>query len=218
MIMQNFEPIYKRGVPIWIFVTVMVIITVVVCVGACFVGAFIATPITPLTTQVSPTVELASSPSKTPSQVVPSSTSTLAVSPTISNTPTITFTPSKTPTPTKTSPPTKTPDPRTLYNVIDIRELDGYTDDHIGKLVKIEGKVFNVGTDFFQVNIRKPGGSAYDTIPVVVTYLVIARPPGIYEDTNVIIYGTVFGRQDGTNAFGASISQLRIDAAIIEVK
>ena len=85
-------------------------------------------------------------------------------------------------------------------------------------MVKLEGKVFNVGTDFFQINVRKPGGSAYDTIAVTVTYLVITRPSGIYEDTNVTIYGMVFGRQEGTNAFGATISQLWIDAAIIEVK
>jgi hypothetical protein len=133
-------------------------------------------------------------------------------------TPTVTLTPTRTLAPTKTLPPTRTPDPRSLYSTIDIRELDAYTDNHIGENVKLEGEVFNIGSDFFQINVRKPGGSSWDTIPVIVSYTSITLPPGIYDDTNVVIYGLVMGKMEGTNAFGGTISQIWVDAAIIEKK
>lgn len=160
-----------------------------------------------------PTVTL--TPSVTPT---PSDTPTPSLTPTASKTPTRTLTPSRTPTPTRTRTPTRTPDPRLEYAVVDIRELDAYTDNHILEQVKLTGRVFNTGLDFFQIMVRKPGGSYYDTIPVVITYTGIPRPAGIYEDTVVVVYGLVMGRQEGTNALGGTISQLWIDADIIDIQ
>lgn len=108
------------------------------------------------------------------------------------------------------------PEPPATYETIDIRELDAYTDDHVGEKIRLEGTVFNIGEDFFQINVRKPGGSTWDTIPVIITYLTIEKPRGVYEDTRIRVYGEVMGRLEGTNAFGGAISQVWVDAEMIE--
>jgi len=95
--------------------------------------------------------------------------------------------------------------------------LVSYTDKYLFEKVKLTGTVFNIKADFFQINVRIPGGSQWDTEAVVITYYGITTlPSGIYKDTTVVVYGTVMGRMEGTNAFGATISQLHVDAEIIE--
>lgn len=145
-------------------------------------------------------------------------TPTPGPSPTPTTTPTMTITPTATITPSPTVTPTLTPteDVRSLYSEIDVRELTSYADSHLGEKVKLRGQVFNIGEDFFQINVRVPGGSTYDTDPVIISYLTITLPPGLYERTNVIVYGTVMGTWEGTNAFGGAIVQPWVDAEIIE--
>lgn len=220
--MQANTALWQRKVPLW--ATIAVTLPVLIC--ACLVGAFFGAPSQVeqagmVADALTSTALARPTPTNLATIVVsltPSTTAMPNVSPTPSSTPTITFTPSKTSAPTRTFTATRTPDVRSLYSAVDIRELDAYPDDHVGENVKLEGEVFNIGDDFFQLSVRKPGGSSYDTIPVIVTYFTITRPPGIYEDSNVTTYGVVMGTQEGTNAFGGAISQLWIDAAIIEKK
>lgn len=138
--------------------------------------------------------------------------------PTMTFTPTITSSPTITPSPTVTPSVTPTEDVRSLYEEIDVRELTSYANNHIGKMVILRGVVFNIGEDFFQINVQIPGGSRYDTDPVIISYLGISLPTGLYENTNVTIYGTVMGTLESTNAFGATIVQPWVDAAIIELR
>jgi hypothetical protein len=113
--------------------------------------------------------------------------------------------------------PTNTPDVRGEYSEIDIREIDSYTSSYIGDKVKLRGEVFNVLGDGLQMWVRKPGGSSYDTIAVVVTW--DSRnilPDQVYEDTWITVYGVVSGTFEGTNSYGGTISQPMIEADIIE--
>lgn len=122
--------------------------------------------------------------------------------------------PTRTPRPTRTSIPTRTPDPRTLYSTIDIRELESYANNHIGERVRLRGQVFNIGDDYYQIWVDKPG--SYLDVAVIITYIGIVPPAGIYEDTYITVYGVVMGTMEGTNAFGGTIRQPWVDAEIIE--
>lgn len=142
---------------------------------------------------------------------------------TASDTPTITATPTRTSTPTRTPTRTRTPTAtqfKSLYAEIDVRELDKNPDLHLGERIVLRGQVFTIQEDadgtFLQIWVRYPGGSSYDRIAVVVIYDGIL--PGVYEDTNITVYGTALGTFEGTNAYGGTITQPRVFADVIEVR
>jgi len=171
------------------------------------------------TSTTTPTDTRTPFPTDTPKPTnTPGPTDTPSTTPTITRTPTKTLVPTRTPIPTRTPLPTRTPDPRSLYSVIDIRQLDAYPDNHIGELIRLDGRVFNIGQDFFQIMVRKPGGYSWDTVAVIITYIGTTLPRGLYEDTNVRVYGKVMGSMEGTNAFGATIRQPWVNADIVELR
>lgn len=108
--------------------------------------------------------------------------------------------------------------PLTSYGDIDVRELDKSPDQYAGQLIHLHGEVFNInesgGGTFLQMNVRKPGGSAYETLPVMVSY--DGALPGIYEDSQIDVYGVGAGAQSGTNAFGGEIDQPLVFADIVQ--
>lgn len=113
------------------------------------------------------------------------------------------------PTPTNTPLPTATPDIRNDFEVIDIRELDSYADDHIGEAVKLRGRVFNIVSGGLQMRVN-------DVAVTVQIPDYVDRPEGIYDGTWITVYGLVAGYFTGTNAFGGTIRQPLIVAVIIE--
>lgn len=133
--------------------------------------------------------------------------------------PVSTSVPTYTPTPTSTPSPTMTPtpDPRLAYGDIDLRELDTYPMNHIGEKVKLRGSVFNIfdmGNSFISIQ-----GIQLETGNIVVVVHDLSDvdiPEGIYEGSWITVYGTVDGVFKGTNAFGGTITQPRIDADIID--
>ena len=85
------------------------------------------------------------------------------------------------------------------YKRIDYREIRDKADAHLGEYVIVRGRIFNInGKDEFQMYFA----GTYDGLYVKLRYYI---PDGIYENSNVTIYGMVFGYSEGTNAFGAKI-------------
>jgi hypothetical protein len=148
---------------------------------------------------------------------LPTQTPSLTLSPTITLTPTVTFTPTLTFTPTSTSTPippaalTKQAKAATAtllaqYTAIDWRELNTYPDNHIGELVKVKIKIFNI---ISSTQLQGWFDRTYEAI------FVVMREPfsGIYEDDAITVYGIVQGKHCSTNAFGGEVCQpLLIDA------
>lgn len=122
---------------------------------------------------------------------------------------------------TSVPPITPTPDPRTAYGDIDLRELetmqDTYPMKHIGEKVKLRGSVFNIidmGNRFISIQgIQLKTGNI---IVVVHAPSGVDIPEGIHEGSWITVYGTVDGIFRGTNAFGGTITQPRIEADIID--
>ncbi len=121
------------------------------------------------------------------------------------------------PTPTHTPIPTNTPDVRGEYIEMDIRELDAYPTKYISNKVKLRGQVFNIMSDGLQMWVRVPGGGRFDNVAVVLTWTSDSiLPAQVYEDTWIVVYGRAMGTWEGTNAYGATITQPLIYADIIE--
>ena len=156
--------------------------------------------------------------------VTPTHTPTNTPTPGPSPTPTPSLTPTPSPTPTSSPTPEPTRDIRADYNQIVYGELINYANNHKGELVKISGRVFNIGNGFFQIWLN--GGSdsvivAHSTCVgglVCVSYLDDDHPlpEQIYDGTWITAYGEVWGYEHGTNAYGASISWPLVNADIIE--
>jgi len=158
------------------------------------------------------------SPTQVEYTETPLNTERLPNTPTITLTPTITSTPTITPTPTDT--PTVTPTPNATqtqqaskkatqsakateiasYETILYKELVTYPDSHIGELVKVEGRIFNInGNTELQLWL----GWTYDAV-----YIVMRDSfSGIYEDNWITVYGEVLGEECFNNAYGAEICQ-----------
>jgi uncharacterized membrane protein len=149
-------------------------------------------------------------------------------------------TPSVTPTFTHTSTPTSTPAAATLtveaqaiissstaiaktdvalakaatatefarYVEISIPELVTYPDNHIGEYVKVKGRVFNINSNQeLQIFV----GSKFDAV-----YVYMDTPfSGIYVDDRITVYGILFGKNCGTNNFGAEICQPLISGVFL---
>jgi hypothetical protein len=154
---------------------------------------------------------------------------TVTNSPTPKFTPTDTSTPTITPTPTRTPTSTSTPNATQTqraiinategadatatkvaqnarateiaeYEKISYDELVTYPDSHIGEKVWVEGRIFNInGNTELQIWL----GWTYDA-----AYIVMREPfSGIYEDNWITVYGTIYGENCGTNAYGAEVCQ-----------
>lgn len=104
-----------------------------------------------------------------------------------------------------------------VYKEIDIRELDNYTENYIDQKVRLLGKVFNIDNNYLQIHVQKPGDKKWDTIPVIISFSKKVLPPGVYEDTYILVYGTVSGESSGKNLFGGVISQPNVTADFIEI-
>lgn len=91
------------------------------------------------------------------------------------------------------------------YVVLPWQELANYADKYTGQKVKVSGQVFNINND---TELQMWFGSRE------AIYVVMAEPfSGIYEDSWIIVYGTVQGENCGTNAFGGEVCQpLLVDA------
>jgi hypothetical protein len=165
---------------------------------------------------LSQSAESDSTPTATPTMVIPTRTMrpTRTLSPTKTSTPiltaTVTPTPTNTDTPTLTAFPTETTDARALYSEIQNRELSTYPDNHAGERVKVKGMVFNINSDS-ELQIFLGNSSDYPA------YIVFDEPfQGIYEDEYITVYGVVYGETCGTNAFGGEICQPLIEADFYE--
>ena len=95
---------------------------------------------------------------------------------------------------------------------IDTRELETYADDHIGERVSVTGEIFSVDADVFQMWVSKSNGGDF----VVIVGTENADTPRLYEDDTVTVCGIVLGELEGTNAFGASISNPAIMAIEVD--
>ena len=96
------------------------------------------------------------------------------------------------------------------YTQIDYRELINYADAHIGELVWVRGRVFNINsTEEFQMYFA----GTYEAL-----YVTTEDPfSGLYENDVITVYGVVGGETCGTNAFGAEICQpLLIEAFFVK--
>jgi uncharacterized membrane protein YcgQ (UPF0703/DUF1980 family) len=86
------------------------------------------------------------------------------------------------------------------YKEINWQELVTYPDKHTGEKVIVRGRVFNVNSDTeFQIFLS----GTYEA-----AYIVMSNAySGIFEEQAITVYGTVGGKNCGTNAYGAEICQ-----------
>lgn len=117
------------------------------------------------------------------------------------------------------NPPTPAPptaeELRANYQWIDVRDLAIRPHTFEGEKIALEGEVFTIdaeeGFTGIQIWVTTPTG---DIEPVVVAYY--GDLIGVYEGTWVVVYGTGAGTFEGTNGFGAAISQPMILADIVD--
>lgn len=97
------------------------------------------------------------------------------------------------------------------YGEIKVKELITYPDKHKGEKVKVWGRVFNIiGNDGLQMWLEW----TYESV-----YVIMANPfSDIYEDDQIIVYGTIQGEHCGTNVYGASICSPLINCDYYEFK
>ena len=86
------------------------------------------------------------------------------------------------------------------YKDINRQELLNYADSHMGELVKIRIRVFNIVSSG---ELQGFFAGTYDAV-----YVKMEEPfSGLYEDDSITVYGMVGGTQCGTNAFGGTVCQ-----------
>jgi len=122
---------------------------------------------------------------------------------------------------TSTAEPSRTPIPPTLtaaqarakydanYPIVDMRVIAKNPDAYQGTKVKLTGEVFAIqesnGQTVFQMWADDPGGSQFNREAVAVRLgITIAS---LVKGSRVVVYGTVLGTVNGTNAFGGAVSQ-----------
>jgi hypothetical protein len=155
----------------------------------------------------------------------PTSIGTPSITPenTPTSAPTNTPLPTATPAPTFTPTATNTPFSKDAYidsanPKLDYKEVDK-SDSHIGEIVCWKGKIFKIeesnNATFFQAWYFEGAHNSYSNDAFAVIYP--GTLPGIYEDTEVLVCGEVGRKFEGTNAYGASISQPQIIPKIVEI-
>lgn len=104
------------------------------------------------------------------------------------------------------------------YSIIDVRELTKNADSFRGELVRLEGEVFRIeergNQTQLQMWVAPPGSETLDREPVMVT--IASTLPGVYEESEIEVFGTMQGKQSGTNVFGATLSQPHVEADRVE--
>src|SRR6266508_1773497 len=175
-------------------------------------------------------IEATNTPSPLPTATntrVPTNMPAPTDTPAPTNTPSPTDTPTKPPTPTATLTEKEQKAAATAtivaleeqYEEVDIRDLAKGPNRYKGKKIRLRGIVFNITEDthlfggtytFMQIWVQVPGGSEFDREAVAVNF--DGTLEGVYDDSEVIVYGTGNGTMNGTNAMGASISQPMIEA------
>jgi hypothetical protein len=95
------------------------------------------------------------------------------------------------------------------YQDIYYQELTNYADNHIGELVRINIRVFNINSN---TELQGFFAGTYDAV------IVSFREPfsGIYENQSITVYGIVAGSICGTNAFGGTVCQPAIIDAFMD--
>jgi hypothetical protein len=117
------------------------------------------------------------------------------------------------------NPPTAAPpsaeEVRAEYQWVDVRDLAIRPDSFYGEKIAVEGEVFTVqaeeGFTGLQIWVTTPTGSQEAVVIAYAGDLI-----GVYEGTWVTVYGTGAGTFEGTNGFGASITQPMILADIVD--
>ena len=109
--------------------------------------------------------------------------------------------------------------PPVSYQTLDVRDLTKNPDAYKGKRIQMQGRVFNIQVSGkhtrMQIYVAVPGGSTFDEQAVVVEY--DGASDGIYEKTNVLVYGTSNGTQTGKNRFGGEVTQPVVTADRVEI-
>lgn len=205
----------KKPIKLPLWVLILSSIPAIFCLGFSFI-TMLGAIVSPAAPPAAPTYDPVSIQSTALAQAWLPYTQTAAAVP--SNTATLT----NTPLPTATFTPTLSPDLLTAnaqatrsaeiarYQPIDVRELITYPNNHIGELITISGRVFNINSD---TELQIMVGDTFDAVYIV------SRDPftGIYEDDTITVYGLVFGENCGENAFGAQVCQpLLMDALLIK--
>jgi hypothetical protein len=68
-----------------------------------------------------------------------------------------------------------------------------------------------------QIQVLRPDASSqFDTLPVVV--LTDESTAGVFEDSQIRVWGEALGVYEGTNAFGGAITQPVMRAVLLEVQ
>jgi hypothetical protein len=93
------------------------------------------------------------------------------------------------------------------YKPISRQELVSYAKNHVGEKVYISGRVFNIVSDSYSVQIYM--GYSYDALYITMS----SALSGLYEDNWITVYGTILGTYCFDNAYGAQICQPQIGDA-----
>lgn len=106
----------------------------------------------------------------------------------------------------------------TRYIEIDVRELEKNPDQYIDNMLLLRGEVFNIeeqsGATWLQMWVRYPGGSTSERVAVVVTFP--NELPGVFEDTDIVVYGRGDGSSSGTNLMGGLVEQPLVRAERVD--
>lgn len=222
-----------KGNKIAIGLIVFAIVLPVLCLGGSLTYTLVNEPLhevgllptyTPTPSQT-PTSTQTPTPSITPTFTpAPTGTPTQTPTQTLTPAPVPTNTPAPPPTDTPSATPTNTPISQEDYIAsanadLDYKEINK-TDRHIGERVCWKGEVFSIeeenGMTAFQAwyfEGRHPEASDLDAFVVVYDGIL----PDVYEETEVFACGEVGEKFEGTNAFGATISQPSIYAKFVDL-
>lgn len=125
----------------------------------------------------------------------------------------------------------KTPEMiKAQYEPVDLRDVSIRPSNYFGKKITFYGSVltiqvappgrgYNIGDtdpEFFSTFMQVQGVAIDGSIQtIVVGYN--GDTSGIFEDSYVTVYGTVFDTDSGTNLFGGVVTQPAVDAEIVEL-
>ena len=136
----------------------------------------------------------------------------IIVTPTVSPTPTATITPTQPPFSPQQMTATivaKTKEFKELFVSVSYKELRDYPDSHIGEKVKVKGRVMQV-IDMHTLLIYYAG--TYDLFYADIT----PELSEVYENNNIVIYGTVKGNYCYPTAIGGTNCVMRITCHFYE--
>jgi len=215
-------PVKKHGCWYWGVIIVVVGAIVIACLGALAGQRSGGTSTVASTTRATVTVNVpTSTPIFTPRPAVtrtvtPTQLISTTLTPTRTPLPTFAPWPTQKPIPTsKPTTPTPTPSCASLANrSLTYQVVDKSPGKYDNETVLWNGTVFNIQETDEGTALQAYYGDTYDAF-VVVYY---GSLPNVYKDTKVTVCGSLEGTFDGTNAFGATISQPEIWAEYVNVR